>query len=138
LLVSDYGLTSLTLVGCCEDIATPESIDWFLSQISAIACCNCGIWSLSLPLAQAVSDMWGFGDALRVECTEKLLEIMTRDLRASTDTAYLAVAEQLPLLYIQLSNASEDPAIQDKMRSAAVQALAHPMIFKSVVAPVQR
>lgn len=143
ILVSEYGLSTLTLLCCCKDVASAEAVAWLLRNLSCLVVCNCGLWSMSIPLAQAVADFWAPEVELRSDCLHVLLKVMTDDLNASPDAASLAVAELLPLLHVQLNNIhretdGRDSAAHDTSNAASIAILAHPMIFKSVIPPVQR
>jgi hypothetical protein len=146
LLVSNYGLTYLTLLDCCRDVACAEAVSWLLKNLSCLVVCNCGLWSMTVCLSQAVVDCWSPELQLRRDSLLVLLHVMTNDLHSSPDAASLAVAELLPLLHVQLedirsqsSNGSE-LALSDHESAHldAVAVLAHPKIFKSCVPPVQR
>jgi hypothetical protein len=142
LLVSEYGLTSLTLLDCCKDVASAEAVAWLLKHLSCLVVCNCGLWSMTVCLAQAVADCWAPAVELRRDSLRVVIRVMTDDLNASPDAASLAVAELLPLLHVQLRNLDEGGgqhgADQQLPSSAAIAVLSHPMIFKSVISPVQR
>jgi hypothetical protein len=144
LLVSEYGLSSLTLLCCCKDVATSEAVAWLLNNLSCLVACHCGMWTISVALGQAIADLWAPEFELRKDCLCVLLRVMTDDLRASPDAVSLAVAEQLPLLHVHLSNlcrgvdtkSSDDSSAMHK--SSAIMILSHPMVLKSVIPPVQR
>ena len=147
LLVSEYGLSTLTLLCCCKDVASSEAVAWLLNNLSCLITCQCGMWTMTVSLAQAAADYWAPEFDLRKDCLRVLMRVMTDDLEASPDAASLAVAEQLPLLHVRLnyltvnkttaecSSTSESSAPQE---SSAIAILSHPMIFKSVISPVQR
>jgi len=114
---------------------------------------------MSVPLGQAVADVWSPDVELRRDSLVVLLRVMTDDLQASPDAASLAVAELLPLLHVQFSMMGEggwsdasgvgggDACVRQAGDAAAsphpslalaIKTLSHPMIFKSVIPPVQR
>ena len=173
LLVSEYGLSSLSLLCCCRGVATAEAVSWLLTNLSCLVVCNAGLWTMCVALGQAVVDVWHPEMQLRRDCLDVVLRVMNDDLEASPDAASLAVAELLPLLYVQcakleglsvsesvdvldgsalldtesppsLSSSSsaaaappQSPALHPSL-SRAISSLCHPMIFKSVLSPVQR
>ena len=120
---------------------------------------------MSVPLGQAVADVWSPDVELRRDCLGVLLRVMNDDLQASPDAASLAVAELLPLLHVQYSRLGEGgwgeasgvgggvacvreagdaaasappPTPPHPSLALAITTLSHPMIFKSVIPPVQR
>lgn len=97
---------------------------------------------------QATVDCWPPETELRTDSLRILLSVLTDDLQDSPDTASLVVAELLPLVHVQLhefepcgssDSARSGPTSEEtSSRCDAISVLSHPMIFKSVIPPVQR